>query len=260
MTAEQQHLVEITLAGVVGLVIGSFLNVVAYRLPRGESLIRPASRCPECERPIRPHHNIPVLSWLLLRGRCRDCGARIPVSYPLVEALCGILFAATITQLGVTAQGVLGCVLIGVLIPISIIDLKLRIIPNTLQLFAFCVGIVAFAAFDTASMPERLIAAAGAFGVFLLTSLLWPGGMGMGDVKLAGVMGLYLGVSVIPAIMIALLTGAVVGVMIMTRTGVREGRKLAVPFGPFLAFGAVCGLWFGPELIGWYTTSFMPAS
>jgi leader peptidase (prepilin peptidase)/N-methyltransferase len=234
------------LAGVLGLLVGSFLNVVVWRLPRGESLVHPRSRCPGCGTPIKPYDNVPVLSWLVLRGRCRTCGTAISARYPLVEATTGVLFAAV----------VLGLLLVTALVPITMIDLDRRLIPNAITLPASVAALVAAVALDISFVPEQLIAGAAAGGFFLVAALLYPRGMGMGDVKLAGMLGLYLGRAVAPAIFIALISGVLVGALIMARLGAREGRKAAVPFGPFLALGALIAMFVGDDLVDAYLDRF----
>jgi leader peptidase (prepilin peptidase)/N-methyltransferase len=244
-------------AAAFGLLIGSFLNVVAYRLPRGESLATPGSHCPGCDAPVRPYDNIPVVSWLLLRGRCRDCAQPIARRYPLVEALTAALFAAVaVVHAHDTTMLVLGLVLVAFLVPIALIDADLKIIPNKLTLPAAVLGIVLGTALDPGGEVERLIAGAAAGGVLALPSLLHPKGMGMGDAKLVAVLGLYLGVAIVPAFFVAFALGTLVGVAIMIRKGMHAGRKTAVPFGPFLAIGAVVGVLAGNELVQLYLDTF----
>jgi leader peptidase (prepilin peptidase)/N-methyltransferase len=245
------------LAGAVGLAVGSFLNVVVHRLPRRESLVRPASRCPSCGTPIRPYDNVPVISWLLLRGRCRSCGQRIPARYPLVEAGTGALYAAVVLAAGADRDAWLGLVLVTVLVPVVFIDLEHRIIPNRIMLPAAIAAPVILALTRPEQLVEHLIAGAAAGGFLLAAALAYPRGMGMGDVKLAGVLGLYLGRSVAVAMMVALLAGTLVGAAVMARRGVREGRKTAVPFGPFLALGGLVALFAGPPIIDWYVGRFL---
>jgi leader peptidase (prepilin peptidase) / N-methyltransferase len=245
------------LAAVVGAIFGSFLNVVAYRLPRGESLSRPRSRCPQCQTPIRPYDNVPVLSWLALRGRCRSCRAPISARYPLVEAMTGLLCAGVVLAKGADEDALLGLALVLLLVPITLIDLDHRIIPNRLTLLGAVVApaLLAFTAPD--AIPEHLIAAVAAGGFFLLAVLAYPRGMGMGDVKLAAVLGLFLGRSVAPAVFIALVAGTLVGAVVIARKGTQEGRKTAVPFGPFLALGGVVALLAGDAMVDWYLTTFL---
>jgi leader peptidase (prepilin peptidase)/N-methyltransferase len=244
------------LALVGGLIIGSFLNVVAYRLPRKESLARPASRCPGCGTPIKPYDNVPVVSWLLLRGRCRHCAAGISASYPVVELCTGLLYAAVVLAKDDTRDIVLGLLLVTVLVPVTLIDLEHRIIPNRITLPAAVAALLAGVILDPGFVPEQLIAGAAAFGFFFLAALAYPRGMGMGDVKLAGVLGLYLGRAVGPGLFIALIAGVVVGVAVIARKGAKEGRKTAVPFGPFLALGGMIAFFVGQSLADDYANRF----
>jgi leader peptidase (prepilin peptidase)/N-methyltransferase len=247
----------ITFAGVLGAIVGSFLNVVTYRLPRHESLVSPASHCPNCGTPVKPYDNIPILSWLLLRGRCRSCGEAISPRYPLVEALTAALCVGAVL-VHQTATGIaLSIALILIVVPAALIDLEHRIIPNRLTMLGAIVAIVLGTALDPAGEPERLIAGIAAGGFLLLAALAYPGGMGMGDVKLAGVMGLFLGLAVAPAILIALLAGVLYGALVIAREGARAGRKTAVPFGPFLALGAIVAIYAGQPLIDLYTNHFL---
>jgi leader peptidase (prepilin peptidase) / N-methyltransferase len=237
---------------VLGLAIGSFMNVVIHRLPRGESLSRPRSRCPGCERQIRARDNIPVLSWLLLRGRCRDCGEPISVRYPLVELLTAALCVAVVLAEGADRDVWLGLAFVLLLVPVTFIDLDHRIIPNVLTGLGAVVALALVAVFQTDDLVEHLIAGAAAGGFLLVAAIAYPAGMGMGDVKLAAVMGLFLGRAVAPAMLIALLAGSIVGVVVIAR----HGRKAGVPFGPFLAFGGIAGLFAGDEIVDWYLDTF----
>jgi leader peptidase (prepilin peptidase)/N-methyltransferase len=244
-------------ATLFGLLIGSFLNVVAHRLPKGESLATPGSHCPSCEAPVKPWDNVPVLSWLLLRGRCRSCEAPIAARYPIVETLTAVLFAAVVAvHLHDTTMLVLGIVLVAFLVPIAAIDLDHRIIPNKLTGPAAVLALVLGTALDPGGETERLIAAGAAGGVLLLPSLLHPNAMGMGDAKLVAVLGLYLGRGVAPAFLVAFVLGTVVGMAVMLRKGLVAGRKTAIPFGPFLALGGVVGLLAGDELVDLYLDAF----
>ena len=246
----------IALAALGGLIVGSFLNVVAYRLPRGESLLHPRSRCPGCGTQLRAIDNIPVVSWVALRGRCHQCGAPISARYPLVELTTAGLYVAMVASQDDAARIVLGLLLMTALVPITLIDLDHRIIPNKITGPAAIAAVIAILALDTDFVVEALIAAAAGGGFFLVAALLYPRGMGMGDVKLAGMLGLYLGRAVAPAILIALITGVLVGAAIIARKGAVEGRKTAVPFGPFLALGGVVGFFVGNELVDAYLDTF----
>jgi leader peptidase (prepilin peptidase)/N-methyltransferase len=246
----------VAIAAVAGFLAGSFFNVVIARLPRHESLLRPRSRCPHCGHPVRPYDNVPVVSWLILRGRCRDCGEPISARYPLVELLTAAFFAAVVIDTGANEHVWLGLALVAVLVPVSFIDLDHRIIPNAIVLPGAVAAIAIVAATEPSKLGEHLIAGAAAAGFLLVAVLAYPRGMGMGDVKLAGVLGLYLGRSVGPAMLVALLSGTIVGVVIIARKGAAEGRKTAVAFGPFLALGGLVGLFFGPDIVDWYLDSF----
>jgi leader peptidase (prepilin peptidase)/N-methyltransferase len=246
----------IALAAIAGLIIGSFLNVVIHRLPSGESLVSPPSHCPSCGAQVKPYDNVPVLSWLVLRGRCRSCAAPISIRYPLVEAGTAALFVAVVLVKGADRDAWLGLVFVTTLIPVALIDLDHRIIPNRILAPAAVAAIAIQAAVHPGKLPEHLIAAGAAGGFFLLAALAYPRGMGMGDVKLAGVMGLFLGRSVAPALLAALIAGTLVGMAVIARKGAQEGRKTAVPFGPFLALGGVVGLLAGGPIVDWYLSTF----
>ncbi|HTX29772.1 MAG TPA: prepilin peptidase [Solirubrobacteraceae bacterium] len=240
------------IAAVYGAIIGSFLNVVVYRLPRRESLVTPASRCPSCNAAIKPYDNVPVLGWLMLRGRCRACAAPISPRYPAVEALTAVLAVAVVLLRHSAHDIALGLVLVVVLMPVALIDLEHRIIPNKITLPAALAAVAIGAVTRPSGLPEQLIAGAAAGGFLLLFALAYPRGMGMGDVKLAAVLGLFLGREVGVALMVGVISATLVGAAIMTREGVAKGRKTAVPFGPFLAFGGVVALLAGAPLVHWY--------
>jgi leader peptidase (prepilin peptidase)/N-methyltransferase len=247
---------DFAIAAPFGLLIGSFLNVVAYRLPRGESLVKPRSRCTSCGEEVRPYDNVPVLSWLLLRGRCRHCGTRISARYPAVELATALVFAAVVVVRGLHAELLLMLPFAAMLIAVADIDLEHRIVPNRIVLPMAVWGVAATAVVRPDFLPEALTAGAVAFAALLLAALAYPGGMGMGDVKLAGVMGVYLGASVAPALLAAFLLGSLVGVALLARHGA-AARKRGVPFAPFMALGGLLGLLAGPELIDLYTRHFL---
>ena len=245
------------LGGILGAIVGSFLNVVAYRLPRGESLSHPPSHCPNCGAPVKPYDNIPVLSWLLLRGRCRSCKEPISIRYPLVEAGTALLCALVVIVKGADEDAVIGIVLVLLLVPVTLIDLDHHLIPNKITYPGFVLGVALIAVLDTGSLGEHLIASAAAGGFLFLAWLFYPRGMGMGDVKLAFVLGIYLGRAVAPAMFVAFLAGALVGGLVIARMGVKDGRKAGIPFGPWLALGGLVGLLAGDELVDWYADSFL---
>jgi len=246
----------VVLAGVIGAVVGSFLNVVIHRLPRGESLVHPRSRCPSCGTQIAGYDNIPIVSWLLLRARCRHCGARISPRYPAVELITALVFVAVVIVRGFDDDLIIELPFVAALIALAGIDLDHKLLPNKIVYPLAAWGFVAVLIADRDDLVEHLIAGAGAFLFLLAAVLAYPRGMGMGDVKLAGAMGIYLGTSVIPALLIAFLAGSVVGIAIIAREGA-EGRKKAVPFGIFLALGGVIAVLAGPELIDVYESNFL---
>jgi leader peptidase (prepilin peptidase)/N-methyltransferase len=247
---------EILIAGFFGGVVGSFLNVVAHRVPLGESIVSPGSRCPGCGAPVKPYDNVPVISWLVLRGRCRNCGTPISPRYPLIELLTALAFAAVVAANGFDDDLVLELPFVSLLIALAAIDFDHRLLPNKIVYPMAVYGVVATVLVDRGDLVENLAAGAGAFAFLLIAVIAYPRGMGMGDVKLAGAMGLYLGLSVIPALLTAFLTGSIVGVFIIAREGA-AGRKKAVPFGVFLALGGIVGVLFGPDLIDVYKDNFL---
>jgi leader peptidase (prepilin peptidase) / N-methyltransferase len=241
------------LSGLFGLAIGSFLNVVIHRVPIGASVVSPPSHCPRCENPIRARHNVPVVGWLVLRGRCADCGLPIPVRYPLVELLTAVLFVVvTWRALQLDQLAALPALLVFTALGVALaaIDLDVRRLPNVLVLPAYPVlaGLLAVAAAVTGDWPALLRAALGAvalFAFFYLLAVVFPSGMGFGDVKLAGVIGLVLGWFSWGAVVIGAFAGfflgALVGVAVLAVGA--GGRKTALPFGPFMVLGALAALW-----------------
>jgi leader peptidase (prepilin peptidase) / N-methyltransferase len=236
-----------------GLAIGSFVTVVAHRVPRGISIAGPRSRCPSCGAPIAAYDNVPLLSWALLRGRARCCGARISPLYPLTELAVGVLFAVTVLVHwhDSVAEIAIDLVFVTMLAAITLTDLERRIIPNKILLAGAVLCVAIAAPTDPGGMAERAIAAAAAGGLLFLVALAYPAGMGLGDVKLAATMGLFLGRAVAPAILVALLAGSIFGLAMIARHGA-TARKMAIPFGPFLALGGVVGMLAGNQLIDLY--------
>jgi leader peptidase (prepilin peptidase) / N-methyltransferase len=243
---------ELIAVGGVGAALGSFLNVVVHRLPRGESLVSPGSHCPSCNAAVKPYDNVPVLAWMWLRGRCRACRARIPARYPLVEALTAALCVAVIATRSDAVGIALGMLTVLVAVPVAAIDVEHHVIPNRITAPAAVVAVALGVALDPSGEPSKLLAAAIAGGAFLLVALAVPKGMGMGDVKLAGLLGLLLGSSVAPAIAIALVAGVVVGIAVLARREPGERHGAGVPFGPFLATGAVTALFCGHAIVAAY--------
>jgi leader peptidase (prepilin peptidase)/N-methyltransferase len=247
---------QIVVLAVLGGAVGSFLNVVAYRLPRRESLVAPRSRCPGCGIRIPAYDNVPVVSWLVLGGHCRACGGSISPRYPIVEALTASLFAAVALQTEMSAELWPGIAFMTTLVTVAAIDAEHRIIPNRVLVPAAVAALGLWALADPGRLPENLIAAAAAGGFLLVAALAYPAGMGMGDVKLAAVMGLYLGSAVAPALFVGFAAGSLVGIGIVLARG-GSARKQAIPFGPFLALGGIVGQLFGAGLVDWYLGTFL---
>ena len=262
----------IAAAGVLGLLIGSFLNVVIHRVPEGRSVVAPASACPHCRARIRWFDNVPVLSWLLLRGRCRDCGGRIAVRYPLVElgtgvvfALVALLFAPAVLSASGTAVWGAALALLAFLylaaisVALAVIDIERHRLPNVIVLPAYLVGAVllvpaALLLGEPVRLLSALIGSAALLGFYLVLALVRPDGMGMGDVKLAGVLGLFLGwLGWAPLVIggfAAFVLGGVFGVVLMLVR--RAGRRSRIPFGPWMLLGAWCGVVAGEPVAAWY--------
>lgn len=247
---------QIAFMAALGLLAGSFVSVVAHRVPIGESIVAPRSRCPRCGAQIAAYDNIPFLSYLLLRGRCRHCEREIPARYPLIElTLAGAFAGAAVAFEDDPARTALAALLATTLLAITLTDLEHRMIPNRVLLVSATIGLAVAVPTDPDGVPERAIAAAAAFGFLFLVAIAYPRGMGMGDVKLAAVMGLYLGRAVAPALLIGFAAGAIYGLALIARHG-SEARKRAVPFGPFLALGGLAGIFAGDEIVDWYLDTF----
>jgi leader peptidase (prepilin peptidase)/N-methyltransferase len=232
-----------------GLALGSFLNVVAARVPRRASIVSPASACMDCGTPIGWRDNIPLVSWLLLRGRCRHCRAPISALYPAVEAMTALLLAACVLAFGLSARALVGAIFCAVLVAVTATDVTHRIIPNRIVLPAFVVVL----AFQTAiaPTPEWVLGALAASGFLFLAVLAYPAGMGMGDVKLALVMGAALGKAVAVALMLGMVAALIPAAFLLARHG-SAARKMGIPFGPFLALGSVVALFFGEQILDAY--------
>ncbi|MEP7055025.1 MAG: prepilin peptidase [Actinomycetota bacterium] len=252
----------VVLCGIFGLIVGSFLNVVVWRLPRGESVVRPRSHCPACGAGIRPRDEIPVLSWLLLRGRCRDCGTRISGRYPAVETLTAVVFAVLALRFSHSAPAESWRVLPAFLyvgavgIALALIDLDTHRLPDKLTLPSYGVGAVLLGASLLAGVPAKnaLHALAGAlimFGIYFSLCFAYPKGMGFGDVKLAGVLGLYLGwlgwETLAVGLLLGWFSGGLLGAALLATK--RAGRKSMIPFGPFMVVGALGAIVFGAPII-----------
>jgi leader peptidase (prepilin peptidase) / N-methyltransferase len=237
------------IAFVPGLAIGSFLNVVAARLPLRRSVVHPGSACMSCGTPIAWYDNLPILSYLLLRGRCRSCEETIPWKYPLVEFLTALLIGASVLAFGFSAEAAVASFFCAALVAISVVDLELRIIPNRIVLPAAAVVLAAQTLLFLS--PEWALAAFGASLFLLLAALAYPAGMGMGDVKLALLLGAMLGRTVPVAMMIGMIAALVPSAVLLIRHG-SAARKMGIPFGPFLAFGGIVALFAGDWILDAY--------
>jgi len=244
---------------VIGAVIGSFLNVCIYRVPRNLSIISPASRCPSCNMPIKPYDNIPVLSYILLGGKCRLCKAGISFRYPLVELLNAVLFVFVVWRFGFAWHTVIYGILCSALVVITFIDLDFQIIPDAITLPGILIGIVAgsllmpdpFIRNSLLGFKASVIGLLAGGGLFYAIAVLSRGGMGGGDIKMMAMVGALMGwKSVLLTIFLGSLTGAVFGIFLMISKG--KGRKTKIPFGPFLALGTVITLFYGQEIFSWY--------
>jgi leader peptidase (prepilin peptidase) / N-methyltransferase len=232
-----------------GLALGSFLNVIAARVPLRRSVVRPGSACMSCAAPIAWYDNLPLLSYALLRGRCRACGARIPLRYPAVELATAVLAVSCVLAFGLTLEALVAAFFCAALVAISATDLEHRIVPNRIVLPAAVIVLAAQTALEPS--PEWAIAALGASGFLLVAALVYPAGMGMGDVKLALLMGAALGRTVPVALMLGMIAALVPTVVLVARHG-SGARKMGIPLAPFLALGSVAALFAGDRLLDAY--------
>jgi leader peptidase (prepilin peptidase)/N-methyltransferase len=245
---------------ILGLAVGSFLNVCIYRLPRSESIVYPGSRCPACGTPLKWYHNIPVASFVALRGRCAFCGSSISLAYPLVELCMGVLSLALFVRYGPTLTFVSFFLFVAALLAVAFIDLRTRIIPDVISLPGLVLGFLSSLVRDDITLWQSLIGLLAGGGCLFLVSwgyylLTKREGMGMGDVKLMAMIGAFLGwQAIIFVILSSSFLGAVTGTFLMLKK--REDSKLAIPFGPFLSLGALLYLFQGPALVDWYLNFF----
>jgi len=249
----------IVVAGFLGLIFGSFATVVAYRLPRNESIVTGRSHCPSCGKQIAWYENIPLFSYLSLRGKCRHCGARISPRYPAIELACGVAFAALVWRFGMSFEVAIYAAFFWTLIVLTAIDLEHKLLPNKIVFPAFVVGwlLLVVAATIDGDLTPLLEAALGAavFGGFLFTvAFIAPAGMGFGDVKLAFVLGTFLGYAgglgyTLTGMFLSFMLGGFTGIAILLRGG---NRKMEVPFGPFLAGGSMLAIFTAESLLDWY--------
>jgi leader peptidase (prepilin peptidase) / N-methyltransferase len=247
--------VDIALAAVFfapGLALGSFLNVVAARVPLRRSIVRPPSACMSCSHEVRPYDNVPLFSYALLRGRCRHCRVHIPLVYPIVELATALLIVGCAFVFGLTVEAAIAAFFCAVLVAVSAIDLEHRIIPNRIVLPATAIVLVANTARDLS--PEWALAALAGSGFLFAAALVYPAGMGMGDVKLALFMGAALGSTVSVALMVGMLAAMIPGIYLLVRHG-SKARKMGIPFGPFLAIGSVVALFWGHDILHAYLST-----
>jgi leader peptidase (prepilin peptidase)/N-methyltransferase len=245
--------------------VGSFLNVVIYRVPRGESLLRPGSHCPHCRAAVRAWHNVPLLGWLLLRGRCADCDHRIGARYPLVELATSLLFVAVTLRFGVSLALPAYLYLAAIAIALTMIDIDVQRLPNSIVLPSYLVGAILLVPHAVAtgqwwSAGRGAVAMAALFLGYLVLATVRPGGMGLGDVKLAGLLGFFLGwlgwSEVLVGTFAGFLIGGTVGAtLLITR---RAGRGSAVAFGPYMLAGALIALFLTTPIANWYMSLLDP--
>jgi leader peptidase (prepilin peptidase)/N-methyltransferase len=244
---------------VFGAAAGSFMNVCIYRIPRGQSIIMPPSRCPSCGEPILPWDNIPVMSFLLLGGRCRACRGKISMRYPAVEALNGILYALVLWRFGLGWHTPFYLLFVSAMAVITFIDLDFQIIPDGITLPGTALGLILgstilndpFLRINHLGFLSSVIGAATGFGLYYLIATASRGGMGGGDIKMMSMVGAFLGwKAVLLTTFAGSLMGSIAGVFLMAFKGM--GRKSKIPFGPFLAAGALITLFFGQEILVWY--------
>ena len=240
-------------AFVPGLAIGSFLNVVAARVPRKRSIVSPGSACMSCGHELAWYENVPVFSWLALRGKCKGCGERIGAVYPAIELVTAVLIAACFLSFGWSGTAFVASFYCATLVTVSATDLSHRIVPNVVVLPAAVIVLVAMTVLHPS--PEWLLGAFGASFFLFLAALAYPKGMGMGDVKLALLLGAMLGRTVPVALMIGMIAALVPAVVLFARHG-SAARKMGIPFAPFLALGGIVALFFGDEMLDAYLNAF----
>jgi leader peptidase (prepilin peptidase)/N-methyltransferase len=257
----------LVIAAVLGLAVGSFLNVVIYRLPREESLLRPGSRCTRCHSPIKARHNLPVVSWLALRGRCARCAQRISVRYPLVEVATALLFVAVTARFGLTPALPAYLYLAAIAVTLAMIDFDVRRLPDVIVLPSYVVGAVLLMPAvatdgDWWAAARGLISMAVLWTFYFALAFLYPAGMGFGDVKLAGLLGLYLGWLGWSAVLIGAFSGFLLGglagvALLLSR---RANRKTAIPFGPAMLGGAMLAVLAAGPVANWYASLLVPVA
>jgi leader peptidase (prepilin peptidase)/N-methyltransferase len=249
----------VALVVVLGLCVGSFLNVVAWRVPRGESVVRPPSACPGCGRQIRPAENVPVVSWLVLRARCRGCGERISAVYPAVEVATGVLFVLVFLRFGLSWELPAFLYAAAIAVALTVVDIRLHRLPDAIVLPSYVVVgvllvVAAAAAGEWGDLVRALIGGTILLVAYFLMVLAYPAGMGLGDVKLAGILGALLGwvgwgALAVGAFGAFVLGGAFALVLVLMR---RAGRGSGIPFGPWMMLGAAIGIGAGQQIFDAY--------
>lgn len=250
----------VILAFVLGLIFGSFATVAAYRIPRRETIVTGRSKCPNCGRQIKAHENVPVVSYIILRGRCPGCGTKISLRYPLIELATGVLFALAVVKFEVTVTAVVYAAFFWVLVVLTVIDLEHKLLPNRIVYPTFVAGwvgivVAALVDGDTARLRSAALGAVVFGGFFFVVAFIYPAGMGGGDVKLAFVLGTFVGYAggvgaVLVGMFASFLLGGVIGIIAMRFSG--QGRKTKIPFGPFLALGSVIAVFLGERIAEGY--------
>ena len=239
---------------IAGLAVGSFLEVVIYRVPRKLSIVRPASFCPNCKKKIAFYDNIPVLSYIILRGRCRYCKSKIPATSLLVEIITSLLFLANYIIFGLSINTAIGIIFCCALIAVSFIDIEFKIIPNVIVLPLTVVGLSLNIAYDPSNWWMPLAFSVGAFVFMLMIHLISPRGMGMGDVKLSLMAGAFLVRNVVSGLFLGFLLGSLYGLSLIIIK--RKKLKQAIPFGPFISLGSIISLFWGNNILKWYISFF----
>ncbi len=237
-----------------GLVIGSFLNVLIYRLPRSLSLKRLSSFCPECGKKIAFYEKVPLFSYFLLKGRCKNCNKQIPFKYPLVEVLCALLFFLNYYFFGISIQALSGIIFCSVLVVVTFIDIDFKLIPDILILPFSIVGIAIHIIASPSAWWVVLASAFGAFIFMFIIHIIYQKGLGMGDVKLSFMIGAFISRNVIVGLFLSFLLGSFFGlIMLLTK---KRKLKNTIAFGPFISMGSIIALFYGNEIISWYLSMF----
>ena len=241
---------------ILGLLIGSFLNVVIYRLPLNKSIIFPASHCPNCDTKLKYYDLIPILSYISTKGKCRYCGEKISLQYPIVELLTALLFLLTFLKYGLNTEFIIFSILIGSLIVISFIDIKYQIIPNEITFSFIPIGLIISLIFNHICFINSLLGLIIPAGLLLLIAFIYKKGMGIGDVKLIGMIGVFIGWKfALISIFIGALIGSIYGIYMMVTD--KMTRQTRIPFGPFISLGAIVMILYGDILINWYIGFFL---